>query len=115
MSQLEQANLLLTSTLIDIIVTKASDAKTIASGVINLGIRDHDLTYVCRKVAIPRAEPKFVELDNSSTSMKEISKGFSTHLKIYTFNSDLILHGRMEEFFLQTADECTMPIQKGQK
>ena len=48
-------------TLIDIIMTKASDTKIIDSGVIHLGLSDHSLVYICRKIGIPRAEPKIVE------------------------------------------------------
>ena len=43
-------------TLIDII-TKIDDTKTIQSGVIELGISDHNLVYICRKIGIPKQEP----------------------------------------------------------
>ena len=36
-------------TLIDIILTKIEDARTLDSGVIDLGISDHSFTYICRK------------------------------------------------------------------
>jgi endonuclease/exonuclease/phosphatase family metal-dependent hydrolase len=39
-----------TKTLIDIIITKSDDNKTSDSGVIALGISDHDLVYICRKI-----------------------------------------------------------------
>ncbi len=42
-------------------MTKGSDTKIIDSGVIHLGLSDHSLAYICRKVGIPRAEPKMVE------------------------------------------------------
>jgi hypothetical protein len=48
-------------TLIDIIMTKASDTKIIDSGVIHLGLSDHSLVYICRKIGIPRSEPKILE------------------------------------------------------
>ena len=35
-----------TKTLLDLIICKTSDLKTIASGVINLGISDHNLVYI---------------------------------------------------------------------
>jgi hypothetical protein len=50
-----------TKTLIDIIITKSDDTKTSDSGVIALGISDHDLVYICRKIGVPRETPKIVE------------------------------------------------------
>jgi hypothetical protein len=44
-------------TLIDIIIMKIDDTKTIQSGVIELGISDHNLVYICRKIGIPKQEP----------------------------------------------------------
>ena len=41
-----------TQSLIDIIVTKIDDTKTIASGVIHLGISDHSLIYIYRKLLV---------------------------------------------------------------
>ena len=40
---------LTSKTLIDIIMTKASDTRIIDSGVIHLGLSDHSLAYICRK------------------------------------------------------------------
>jgi hypothetical protein len=37
-----------TKTLIDIIIIKSDDTKTSDSGMIALGISDHDLVYICR-------------------------------------------------------------------
>ena len=45
----------LAQTIIDIIMTKIDDPKTIESGVIELGISDHSLVYVCRKNGIPNS------------------------------------------------------------
>lgn len=50
-----------TKTLLDIIITKIDDTEIIDSGIIHLGINDHSLVYVCRKVSIPKAKPKIVE------------------------------------------------------
>ena len=50
-----------TKTLIDIIITKIDDTKTIPSGVMELGISDHNLAYICRKIGIPKQEAKVVE------------------------------------------------------
>ena len=51
-------------TLIDLMMTKSSDNKIIDCGVIHLGISDHSLAYICRKVGIPRAEPKLWKRGN---------------------------------------------------
>jgi hypothetical protein len=48
-------------TLIDLILTKIEDNKTIDSGVIELGISDHSLVYICRKISIPKGKPKLIE------------------------------------------------------
>ena len=48
-------------------MTKASDTKIIDSGVIHLGLSDHSLVYICRKIGIPRAEPKIVETRHLNT------------------------------------------------
>ena len=48
-------------TLLDIIITKMDDTKTIDSGVLHLGISDHSLVYLCRKVSVPKSKPKIVE------------------------------------------------------
>ena len=50
-----------TKTLIDLIICKTNDLKIIESGVIDLGISDHSLVYVCRKIGIPRGSPKVIE------------------------------------------------------
>ena len=49
----------LTQTLLDIIITKIDDPKTIESGVIELGISDPSLVYICRKIGIPITHFKF--------------------------------------------------------
>ena len=49
-----------TSTLIDVIFTRIDDDKITNAGVIDLGISDHSLVYVCRKVSIPKEPPKIV-------------------------------------------------------
>lgn len=49
-----------TSTLIDVILTHIGDNKTLETGVIPLGISDHSLVYLCRKLSLPRETPKVV-------------------------------------------------------
>ena len=50
-----------TKTLLDLIICIPSDSKTIALGIINLGISDHNLVYISRKVGIPRGKPRIIE------------------------------------------------------
>lgn len=50
----------LSQTLLDVIFTYISDNKTIEAGVIELGISDHNLVYLCRKIGIPKKAPKIV-------------------------------------------------------
>ncbi len=50
-----------TKTLLDLIICKTGDLKTIASGVINLGISDHNLVYISRNVGIPKGKPRIIE------------------------------------------------------
>ena len=47
--------------MLDLIIFKFDDSKTIASGVIDLGISDDNLVYICRKVGIPKRKPKIIE------------------------------------------------------
>ena len=44
--------------LIDIIITKMDDIKSIDSGVIHLGISDHSLVYICRKNCQSKRNPQ---------------------------------------------------------
>ena len=48
-------------TLLDIILTKIDDTKMIDSGVIELGISDHSLVHICRKISISKGNPKLIE------------------------------------------------------
>ena len=43
-----------TKTLIDLTITKVEDSKIIDTGVIGLGISDHNLVCICRKVSVPK-------------------------------------------------------------
>ena len=40
------------------ILTYCGDDKILDTGVIHLGISDHSLVYLCRKLSIPKAPPK---------------------------------------------------------
>ena len=50
----------ITSSLIDVIFTYMGDNKTLETGVIPLGISDHNLVYICRKISLPKELPKIV-------------------------------------------------------
>ena len=67
----------ITASLLDVILTYCGDNKILDTGVIHLGISDHSLVYLCRKLSIPKAPPKTV---------------FIRHYKNYDvnkFNNDL--------------------------
>ena len=40
--------------LLHLIICTIGDSKTIASGIVDLGISDHNLVCICRKVGIPK-------------------------------------------------------------
>ena len=44
--------------LIDVIITFIDDNKIIDSGILEPGISDHHLVYICRKVSLPKESPK---------------------------------------------------------
>ena len=50
-----------TQSLIDIIITKIDDTKTIDSGVICLGISDHSLVNISHKIACQKETPTLIE------------------------------------------------------
>ena len=71
-------------TLIDLMITKVEDTKTIDSGVIDLGISDHNLVYICRKVSIPKQPPKIVETRqfknfNTTAFQHDLQETFKTY------------------------------------
>ena len=65
-------------------ITKVEDTKTIDSGVIDLGISDHNLVYICRKVSIPKQPPKIVETRqfknfNTAAFQHDLQETFKTY------------------------------------
>ncbi len=71
-------------------MTKGSDTKIIDSGVIHLGLSDHSLAYICRKVGIPRAEPKMVETRqfkyfDSAAFQHDLKMAFQMHYNLYNY------------------------------
>ncbi len=94
-------------TLIDLILTKIEDNKTIDSGVIELGISDHSLVYICRKISIPKKEPKLTETRqfshfNSTDFQNNLREAFS-NFNHYT-DPNLAWH-QWKWIFVQIADK----------
>ena len=95
-----------TKTLIDLIITKIEDTKVIDSGVIELGISDHDLVYICRKISLPKQRPKTVETRqfkhfNTSAFQHDLCEVFKTR----AFHSDPnIAWEEWREAFLNVAN-----------
>jgi hypothetical protein len=94
-------------TLIDLILTKTDDNKTIDSGVIELGISDHCLVYICRKLSIPKGKPKLIETRqfrhfNSTDFQSNLRQAFS-NFNHYTDPNLAWL--QWKEVFLQIADQ----------
>ena len=88
-----------TKKLLDLIICKTRDSKTIGLGVIDLGISDHNLVYISRKVGIPRGKPRIIET-------RQFNK-----LKVDKFQNDLrqaFMHFKdytdPNTIFLQIAD-----------
>ena len=95
-----------TKTLLDLIICKTSDLKTIASGVINLGISDHNLVYISRKVGIPKGKPRIIETRQFNKLkvdefQNDLRQAF-IHFKDYT-DPNIALHD-WNAIFLQNAD-----------
>ena len=95
-----------TKTLIDLIITKIEDTKVIDSGVIELGISDHDLVYICHKISLPKQRPKTVETRqfkhfNPSAFQHDLCEVFKT----CAFHSDRnIAWEEWKEAFLNVAN-----------
>ena len=106
-----------TQSLIDIIITKIDDTKIIDSGVIHLGISDHSLVYICRKVACQKETPKLIETRqfkhfNALRFQRELSEAFS---RFPTFNDPNKAWETWKEIFLEIANKHTPLRQKRAK
>ena len=93
-------------------MTKASDTKIIDSGVIHLGLSDHSLVYICRKVGIPRAEPKIVETRqfkyfNSSAFQYDLKWHFKDTTTSIIMPTQ-IMRGRYGKLFFLTLQICML-------
>ena len=103
-----------TKTLLDLIICKTSDLKTIASGVINLGISDHNLVYISRKIGIPKRKPRIIETRQFNKLkvdefQNDLRQAF-IHFKDYT-DPNIALHD-WNAIFLQIADIHAPPRSK---
>ncbi len=96
------------------ITCKTSDLKTIASGVINLGISDHNLVYISRKVGIPKGKPRIIEtIQFNKLKVNEFQNDLRQafiHFKDYT-DHNIALHD-WNAIFLQIADIHAPPRSK---
>jgi hypothetical protein len=90
-------------TLIDLILTKIEDTKTIDAAVIHIGISDHSLVYIFRKVSIPKGKPKIIETRqfkhyNEVRFQDDLKQALNTHLHyLYTY-PNLAWQNWKEEF-----------------
>ena len=97
----------LTKTLIDLIFTQMGDNKTLEAGVIRLGISDHDLVYLCRKISLPKQSPKIVcsrqfknyNVENFRNDLREIIN------PTFLTNDPNLLWNDWKTKFLEIADE----------
>ena len=74
------------SSLIDLILTHIDDDKILKVGVVDLGISDHSLVYMCRKISIPKEPPKIVlsrQFKNYSSYQFKEELGFYMHQSIF--------------------------------
>ena len=96
-----------TQSLIDIILTKVDDTKTCNSGVVHVGISDHSLVYICRKIGILKKSPKLVETRqfkhfNALRFQNDLSKAFSA---FSNFNDVNKAWETWKEIFLDIANQ----------
>ncbi len=80
-----------TRTLIDLAFTNKPELIN-GSGVIHLGISDHSLIYLQRKISIPRTEPKMIKTRQSK------------HYNVNNFKSDIFAQLNDETFWNNTLD-----------
>ena len=95
------------SSLIDLILTRIGDDKILKAGVVDLGICDHSLVYLCRKIGIPKEPPKIV----FSRQFKNYNpRQFKEELRYYTSsyltsNDPNVLWNEFRNNFLTVADK----------
>ena len=99
-----------TASLLDVILTYSGDDKILDTGVIHLGISDHSLVYLCRKLSIPKAPPKTVftrHYKNYDVNQfnNYLSKVFSLPLDSAILNDPNALWNDFKTKFLSVADK----------
>jgi integrase len=100
-----------TKTLLDIIITKSDDTKISESGVIELGISDHSMVYICRKVSVPRQKPKIVETRQfKNFNTVQFQNDLEQVLRGFTYNYDpSIAWNKWKSIFLRVVVDIHAP------
>ena len=99
-----------TTSLLDVILTFCGDDKILDTGVIHLGISDHSLVYMCRKLSIPKEPPKTVftrDYKNYNVNQfnNHLSEVFSLPLNCATLIDPNALWNDFKTKFLSVADK----------
>ena len=83
------------------------DDKILEAGVLDLGISDHSLVYICRKISIPKESPKIVlsrQFKNYSSYQFKEELGFYTS-RYSTSNDPNVLWNEFKSNFLAVAEK----------
>ncbi|CAB4042566.1 Hypothetical predicted protein, partial [Paramuricea clavata] len=99
-----------TASLLDVILTYYGDDKILDTEVIHLGISDHSLVYLCRKLSIPKAPPKTVftkhyQNYNVNQFNNDLSEVFSLPLDSAILTDPNALWNDFKNKFLSVADK----------
>lgn len=100
------------SSLIDLILTHIGDDKTVGAGVVDLGISDYSLVYICRMgicigslgISIPKEPPKVVFtwlLKNYSSH--QFREKLSCNISLYSTSTDPNVSNEFRNNFLTFA------------
>ena len=95
------------SSLIDLILTHIDDDKTLEAGVVDLGISDHSLVYICRKISIPKEPPKIVFTRQfKNYNSHQFKEELSYYTSLYpTSNDPNVLWNEFKNNFLTIAEK----------
>ena len=99
-----------TSSLIDIILTYSGDSKTLKTGVIQLGISNRSLVFLCRTLGIPKAPPKIVftrQYKNYNVTQfnNDLNEVFNLPMNTSISNDPNVLWNDLKIKFLSVADK----------
>ena len=96
-----------TSSLIDLFLTHIDDDKILEAGVFDLGISDHSLVYICRKISIPKEPPKIVfSLQFKNYSSYQFKEELSFYTSRYSTSNDPdVLWNEFKSNFLALAEK----------